>query len=106
MSPKVTHPTHQRQTDDIDIEFLKNFTDYIKTYNTKKKQRANSIFTNDVFSIIYSYTIYTRFEKKTQNESPTQTSAHSTVRQEICTFSKFLYLIRDSLTSNEISKNI
>ena len=41
--------------------------------------------------------------KETQNESPTQTSRHSTVRQEICICSKFLNTIRENFISNEIS---
>ena len=34
-SPKLNHKKQQIQTDDIDIEFSKVFTDYIKMYNTK-----------------------------------------------------------------------
>ena len=54
-SPKPNHITHQIQTDDIDIEFSKFFTDYKKNIQHQTSQRANSIFTNNVFSIIYSY---------------------------------------------------
>ena len=42
--------------------------------------------------------------KETPSESPTQTSRHTTVRQEICIFSKFSNKIRENFTSNEISK--
>ena len=41
--------------------------------------------------------------KETQSESPTQTSRHTTVRQEISIFSNFSKKIREKLTSNEIS---
>ena len=54
-SSKSNHIKHQIQTDDIDIEFSKNFTDYIENKQHQNSQRANSVFTNDVFSIIYSY---------------------------------------------------
>ena len=43
--------------------------------------------------------------KETSNESPRQTSRHSTVRQEIHLFSKFLGTIRENLTSHETSQN-
>ena len=42
--------------------------------------------------------------KETQNESPTQTSRHSTVRQEIWVFSNFLNRIREKLKFNGISQ--
>ena len=42
--------------------------------------------------------------QETRCESPTETSRHSTVRQEICIFSKLLNLISGNLTSNEISQ--
>ena len=44
--------------------------------------------------------------KETQNVSPTQTSRHSTVRQEIYLFSKFLITIRENLINNEISHKV
>ena len=55
-SPRKFHGRYVLQTDDVDIEFSKVFTEYIK-YNIQHQnsQRANSLFTNDVFSIIYSY---------------------------------------------------
>ena len=43
------------QTNDIDIEFSKVFTEYIKNIQYQNSQRANSIFTNEIFSRIYSY---------------------------------------------------
>ena len=88
-SPKSNHIRHQLQTDDIDIEFSKVFTDYIKNIQHQNSQRANSIFTNDVLSIIYSYLFILEL-REPQRESPTQTSRYTTVRQEICNFSKFL----------------
>ena len=35
-SPKPNHIKHQIQVDDIDLEFSKIFTDYIKKYTTPK----------------------------------------------------------------------
>ena len=49
------HSKHVIQTDDVDIEFSKVFTEYFKNIQHQSSQRANSIFTNDVFSLIYSY---------------------------------------------------
>ena len=49
------HRKHVIQRDDVDIEFSKVFTEYIKNIQHQNSQRANSIFTNDVFSLIYSY---------------------------------------------------
>ena len=49
------HSKHVIQTDDVDIEFSKVFTEYFKNIQHQNSQRANSIFTNDVFSLIYSY---------------------------------------------------
>ena len=45
-------------------------------------QIANSKFTNDVFSLIYNYLSILEL-KKPQGDSSTQTSRHTTVRQEI-----------------------
>ena len=44
--------------------------------------------------------------KETQSEWPTQTSRHTTVRQEVCIFSKFWNPIRENLTCNKISQNV
>ena len=44
--------------------------------------------------------------KEPQSDSPTQTSRHTTVRQEIHIFSKFLNAIREDLTSNDITQHV
>ena len=44
--------------------------------------------------------------KEPQSDSPTQTSQHTTVRQEIHTFSKYLSGIRENLTSNDITQRV
>ena len=44
---------HVIQTNDVDIEFSKVFAEYIKNIQHQNSQRANSIFTNDVFALIY-----------------------------------------------------
>ena len=64
----------------------------------------NSIFTNDIFAIIYNY--LSILEKtEIQSNSPVQTSRDTTVRNEIAAFSEFLNAIREKLTSNEVSQN-
>ena len=40
VSPKPNHTTHQKQTDDIDLEFSKIFTDFIKKYTTPKLTKS------------------------------------------------------------------
>ena len=54
-TPRTAHNKYIIQTDDIDLEFLKVFIEYIKSIEYHNSQRANSIFTNEVFAIIYSY---------------------------------------------------
>ena len=53
-TPRTAHNKYVIQTDDIDLEFSKVFIEYIKSIQYHKSQRANSIFTNEVFAIIYS----------------------------------------------------
>ena len=81
-SPSKFHGKYQIQTDDIGIENSEAFTEYIKIIQHQNSQRANSIFTNNVFSIINSY--LSLLEKtESQGTSPVQTSRHTTVRNEI-----------------------
>ena len=54
-SPKAFHDRYLIQTDDVDIEFSKVFTQYIKSIQHQNSIRANSKMTNDVFSLIYKY---------------------------------------------------
>ena len=54
-SQSTIETTHSIQTDDIELDFSKVFTEYIKNIQRQNSQKANSIVTNDVFSIIYSY---------------------------------------------------
>ena len=100
------HGKYVIQTDDVDIEFSKKvFTEYIKHIQHQNSQRANSIFTNDVFAIIYNYfSILDRTE--TESISPVQTSRHTNVRKEIAAFSAFLNTIRENFSNNEISPNV
>ena len=65
-SPRKFHGIYLLQTDDVDIEFLKVFTENIKNIQHQNSQRANSIFTNKVFQIIYSY--LTNLEKQNLKE--------------------------------------
>ena len=101
-SPSKFHGKYQIQTDDVDIEFSKVFTEYIKNLQHQNSQRANSKFTNDVFSKIYSY--LSILEKtESPGTSPVQTSRHTTVRNEIAAFSGFLNTISENLSNNEVS---
>ena len=65
--------------------FLKSFTGYIKNIEHQNSQRANSVFTIDVFAIIYS-----NFSILEINEafyvSPTQTCRHAIIKREITFF--------------------
>ena len=71
------------QTDDVDLEFSKVFTEYIKNIQYQNSQSANSKITNQVFSIIYS--CLSKLEKtETQILSPVQTSRHTNVGKRNC----------------------
>ena len=54
-TPNRFHSKYHIQTDGIDIELSKVFTQYIKNIQHQNSQRANSKFTNEVFAIIYNY---------------------------------------------------
>ena len=49
LTSEPNQTTNPIQTDDIDKEFSKVFTEYIKIIRDKNSERANSVFTNDVF---------------------------------------------------------
>ena len=91
------------QTDDLDLEFSKVFTDYIKNIQHHNSQRANSIFTNEVFAIIYT-NLNILETTQTQSTSPLQASRHTRVRNEITAFSTFLYAIREYFSNNDVSQ--
>ena len=96
---------HVIQTYDVDLDFSKVFTEYNKNLHHQNSQRANSIFTNDVFSLIYSYVSILE-NIGTENTSTVQTSKHTKVRNEIASFSAFLNTIRENFSNNEISPNV
>ena len=98
------HDKHVFQLDDVDIVFSKVFTEYIKNIQHQNSQRANSIFTNEVFAILYSY-LSVLEKTETESTSPVQTSRHTNVRNEIAAFSAFLNTFREHFSSNEISQN-
>ena len=87
-SPNSFHDNYLIQIDDVDIEFSKVFTENIKNIQHRNSQRANSIFTKNVFSLNYSYLSILEL-KEPQGGSPTQTSRYTTVREEIKYFLKF-----------------
>ena len=56
------------------------------------------------YAIIYSF--ITILEKtEVQSISPTETSKHTKVRNEITVFSTFLHIIRENFTNNDVSQN-
>ena len=107
-SSKSNHIRHQKQPNDIDIEisifFHRLYINNTTPKFTKSKFNFHKLI-NYVFSIFYSYLFILEL-RETQSDSPTQTSRHTIVRQEICIFSKFSNTIRESLTSNEISQSV
>ena len=103
-TPRTVHGKYVIQTDDIDFEFSKIVTEIIKSIQYQNSQRANYIFTNEVFAIIYSYiSILEKIDA--QSTSPTQTSKHTLVRNKITVFSTFLNIIRENFTKNDVSQN-
>ena len=70
-TPRTAHNKCVIQTDDIDLEFSKIFIEYLRSIQYHNSQRANSIFTNEVFAIIYSYIIILE-KTEVQSTSPTQ----------------------------------
>ena len=101
---RTAHNKYVIQTDDIDLEFSKIFIEYIKSIQDHNSQRANSIFTNEVFAIIYSY-ISILEKTEVQSTSPTETSKHTKVINGIIIFSTFLHIIRKNFTENDVSQN-
>ena len=98
-TPNPNHRKYVIQTDDLELEFSKVFLEYIKSIQYYNSQRANSIFTNEVFAIIYSY-ISILEKTEFQSISPTETSKHTKVRQEITLFSFFLHIIKENFTKD------
>ena len=94
-TPRTAHNKYVIQTDDIDLEFSKVFIEYIKSIQYHNSQRANSIITNEVFAIMYSY-ISILEKTDVQSTSPTETSKHTKVKNEITIFSTFLHIIREN----------
>ena len=102
-TPNTNHRKYVIQTDDLELEFSKLFLEYIKSLQYHNSQRANSIFTNEVFAIIYTY--ISIFEKtEFQSISPTETSKHTKVRNEIALFSTFLHIIKEYFTKDDVSQ--
>ena len=104
-SPNQNHSKYIIQTDALDLEFSKIFSEYIKSIQHNNSQRANSIFTNEVFAIIYSYISILENEIQIPNVSPTETSKHIRVRHEITLLSSFLNIIKENFTKDEVSQH-
>ena len=96
-TPNTAHRKYVIQTDDIELEFSIVFIEYIKSIQYHNSQRANSIFTNEVFAVIYSY-ISILEKTEVQSISPTETYKHTKVRNEITVFSTILHKIRKNFT--------
>ena len=103
-TPNTAHRKYVIQTDDIELEFSKVFLEYIKSIQYHNSQRANSIFTNEVFAIIYTY-ISILEKTEFQNISATETSKHTKVRNEIALFSTFLHIIKENFTKDDVSQH-
>ena len=96
------HDRYLIQTDDVDIECSKLFTLNIKNIQHQNSQRENSIFTNDVFSLIYSYLSILELDEP-QSDSPTQNiSTYSCTTGNTHIFNIFL---RNSRKPNKWSNN-
>ena len=104
-TPNTAHRKYLIQTDDIELEFSKVFIEYIKSIQYHNSQRANSIFTNEVFAIIYTF-ISILEKTEFQSISPIETSRHTKVRNEITIFSTFLYIIKENFTKDDVSQHI
>ena len=100
----TAHRKYVFQTDDIELEFSKVFIEYIKSIQYHNSQRANSKFTNEVLAIIYSY-ISILEKTEVQSISPTETSRHTKVRNEITVFPTFLHIIRKNFTKEDVSQH-
>ena len=103
-TPNTAHRKYVIQTDDIELEFSKVFLEYIKSIRYHNSQRANSIFTNKVFAIIYSY-ISILEKTEFQSISPTETSKHTKEQNEIALVSIFLHIIKENFTKDDVSQH-
>ena len=103
-TPNTAHRKYVIETDDFELKFSKVFIEYIKSIQYHNSQRANSIFTNEVFAIIFSY-ISILEKTEVQSISPTETSRHTKVRNEITVFSSFLHIIRKNFTKEDVSQH-
>ena len=100
----TAHRKYVIQTGVIELEFSKVFLEYIKSIQYHNSQRANSIFTNEVFAIIYTY-ISILEKTEFQSISSTETSRHTKVRNEIALFSTFLHIIKEKFTKDDVSQH-
>ena len=103
-TPNTNHRKYVIHTDDLELEFSKVFLEFIKSIQYHNSQRANSIFTNKVFAIIYTY-ISLLEKTEFQSISPIEASKHTKVRNEIALFSTFLHIIKENFTKDEVSQH-
>ena len=99
-SQTTNQPSHRTQTDDNDIVFFKSCYGIHQIYQHPNSQRANSVSTSDVFSIIYSYvSLLEAYE--TFCVSPPQAYRNAIERREINLFSQFVDSICETITDIE-----
>ena len=101
---KIKRQIIEHYLKDLELEFSKVFLEYIKSIQYHNSQRANSIFTNKVFAIIYTY-ISILGKTEFQSISPTETSKHTKLRHEITLFSLFLHIIKETFTKDDVSQH-
>ena len=102
-TPNTAHRKYVTQTDDIELEFSRVFIEYIKSIQYHNSQRANSIFTNEVFAVIYSYiSILEKTEVQVYHQSK-----YPNIQKydKITVFSTFLHIIREHFTKEDVSQN-
>ena len=104
-SPSKFQGRYLLQTDNVYIDFSTVFTEYIKNIQHPNSRRENSLFTNYVFTIIFTYLCILE-KTEFQGNSPIQASKHTTVRHDFAIFSDFLNTIRENLTRSEVSQNV
>ena len=103
-TPNTNHRNYVIQTDDLELGFSKVILEYIKSIQYHNSRRANSIFTIEVFAIIYTY-ISILQKTEFQSISPTETSKHTKVRKEITLFSSFLHIVKENFTKDDVSQH-
>ena len=83
---RTAHNKYVIQTDDIDLEFSKVFIEYIKSI-----QYHNSIFTNEVFAIIYSYISILKKNRSSKHVTHRNIQTYKSKKRNHSIFNIFTY---------------